>query len=144
MGNSASRERFIIRRSRPGLGRGLFAATPFRKGEFLLEYTGKKIPTPYADTLHTRYLFELDTEWTIDGSDNSNTARYINHSCTPNCECDVREEKILIHATRDIRSGEELTMDYGEEYFDEFIRPLGCRCERCASIDNPQKELMTA
>ena len=131
MGNSASRERFIVRKSRPGLGRGLFAAASYRKGEYLLEYTGKKIPTPYADTLKTRYLFELDSEWTIDGSARSNIARYINHSCAPNAEAGIREGKILISAVRTIRKGEEITIDYDTEYFDEFIRPVGCKCARC-------------
>jgi len=131
---SALRERFSVKRSLPGLGRGLFAAEPFKKGDFVLEYTGKKILTTYADTLKTRYLFEVDDTWTIDGGVSENIARYINHSCTPNCECDVKDGRILIHATRDIKTGEELTMDYGDEYFDEFIRPKGCKCNRCSEV----------
>jgi len=127
-----TKERFLVRRSRPGLGHGLFAAAPIRKGEFILEYTGKRIATSYADTLKTRYLFEVNRSWTIDGSPRSNTARYINHSCTPNAECELDDGKVFIYATRDIMPGEEITMDYGKEYFDEFIRPEGCKCVRCA------------
>ena len=114
------------------MGRGLFAAIPIRKGDFLLEYTGRRIPTSYADTLKTRYLFELDEEWTIDGSRRTNIARYVNHSCAPNCEVQLRDGKILIFATRNIRQGEEFTFDYGDEYFEEFIRPSGCKCSFCS------------
>jgi SET domain-containing protein len=124
--------RFRIQESRPGVGQGLFAATPIRKGDFILEYTGEKIPTKLADTLKTRYLFEVDENWTIDGETESNTARYINHACEPNTEAEIEEGKIMIYATRNIKMGEELTIDYGEEYFDEFIRPVGCKCANCA------------
>lgn len=98
-----------------------------------MEYTGKKIPTHVADALKTRYLFELDSEWTIDGEEESNIARYINHACTPNAEAEIHDDRILISATRDILPGEEITIDYGEEYFDEFIRPAGCKCQACCS-----------
>ncbi|OGG79201.1 hypothetical protein A3A39_04975 [Candidatus Kaiserbacteria bacterium RIFCSPLOWO2_01_FULL_54_13] len=132
-----------IRTSKPGLGRGLFANRPIASGDFVAEYTGVHIPTPYADTLETRYLFEIDSDWTIDGSSRANVARYINHSCEPNCEGEIRGlpaprssrqagGRVLIYAARDIRLGEELTLDYGDEYFDEFIRPQGCKCVRCA------------
>ncbi len=110
---------------------GLFVRAPFRTGERVVEYTGKKIPTKVADELDTKYLFEIDEDWTIDGSPRTNTARYINHSCRPNCESDIRGGKIFIFALRNIREGEELTMDYGDEYFDEFIKPFGCRCDFC-------------
>ena len=124
--------RFAIRRSSPGMGQGLFAVVPIRKGYFILEYTGKKIPTPLADTMTSRYLFEIDEDWTIDGSPRSNTARYINHSCNPNTEAEIVDGQIIITAVRDIRKGEELTIDYDAEYFDEFIRPTGCKCAHCA------------
>ncbi len=121
--------RFRVRRSSPGMGQGLFALCDIKRGEFILEYTGKKISTDAADYMkHARYLFEIDEEWTIDGSPRSNTARYINHSCNPNTEAEISDGKILIIAVRDIKKGEELTIDYDTEYFDEFIRPVGCKC----------------
>ena len=120
--------RFVVGTSKPGIGQGLFAACAIRKGEFILEYTGKKIPTSYADTLKSRYLFEINEQWTIDGSPESNTARYINHSCEPNTEARIEDGRITIYAQKTIKKGEELTIDYDTEYFDEFIRPLGCRC----------------
>ena len=125
------RTRFVVRRSSPGRGFGLFAREPMGHGEFLLEYTGRHVPTKDADELDTKYLFEIDTYWTVDGSSRSNTARYINHSCDPNCEADIRDGKILIFAMRAIAAGEELTIDYGDEYFDEFIKPYGCKCDVC-------------
>ena len=126
------RKHIVIRKSRPGLGHGLFARTPLRKGDLIAEYTGKRISTAHADTLKTRYLFEIDKEWTIDGSSRDNVARYINHSCEPNCECEEYHGRVFVYTMRNIRKGEEFTIDYGEEYFDEFIRPIGCRCMHCA------------
>jgi hypothetical protein len=129
-----SRSRFTVRKAKTGLG--LFANENIKKGEFILEYTGKKIPTALADTLKSRYLFEIDSEWTIDGRARSNLARYINHSCDPNTEAEVKDGRILIHSVRQIRTGEEVTIDYDTEYFDEFIRPTGCRCRKCNSPDD--------
>lgn len=132
--------RFAIRKSRPGLGHGLFATASLGRGDFILEYTGRRIPTRQADALASRYLFEIDRRWTIDGSSRSNIARYINHSCTPNCEGDIRDGRILIYAARDIVKGEEFTIDYGEEYFDEFIRPTGCKCMKCSKQKTENSE----
>lgn len=116
----------------PGLGHGLFATSTLRKGDFILEYKGRRISTPQADESDSRYLFEIDKDWTIDGSLRTNIARYVNHSCKPNCEADIRDDRILIYASRDIAKGEELSIDYGEEYFDEFIKPVGCKCSQCS------------
>jgi hypothetical protein len=126
------KRKFRIGRAGTGLGFGLYARQPFKSGEIVAEYTGKKIPTKEADKLETRYLFEIDKEWTIDGSPRSNTARYMNHACFPNCESDIVDGKIIITAVRDVEPGEELTFDYGEEYFDEFIKPVGCKCADCS------------
>ena len=136
--------RFAIRKSRPGLGHGLFATAPLKSGDFVLEYTGRKIPTPHAGSLSSRYLFEIDRRWTIDGSSRSNIARYINHSCNPNCEGDIRDGRILIYAARDIKKGEEFTIDYGEEYFDEFIKPVGCKCVKCKEQLTENSEQLVA
>ena len=124
-GNSAQ---YVVRATGVGKGKGLFTMQKIKKGEFVIEYTGTKITTATADALGTRYLFELDSEWTIDGSVRTNTARYINHSCDPNCEAEIDEDKIMIYAVKNIVQGEELSFDYGEEYFNDFIRPIGCRC----------------
>lgn len=118
----------VVKASHSGMGDGLFAGEDIAKGDFIVEYTGKKITTKAADALKTRYLFELDEDWTIDGETLSNTARYINHSCDPNAEAEIHDEHILISALKAVKTGEEITIDYGDEYFDEFIKPVGCKC----------------
>lgn len=118
----------VVRHTHPDVGEGLYAAADIAKGDFIAEYTGEKIPTKIADALGTRYLFELDEEWTIDGETHTNIARYINHSCEPNAEADIHDGHILISATKKIKMGQEITIDYGKEYFDEFIKPVGCKC----------------
>lgn len=133
MKKSILQARFAVRKVNPDVGQGLFATDWIKKGDFILEYAGKKIPTKRADAMKSRYLFEIDRKWTIDGTTRANLARYINHSCAPNCEAEIKKGKILVYAVRDIAKGEELTIDYGEEYFDEFIRPVGCKCARCRS-----------
>ena len=120
--------RFVVRKAALGSGHGLFAVVPIKKGAFILEYTGKKIPTALADVLPTRYLFHVDDEWTIDGSVRSNLARYINHSCDPDCEVEIDDGHLMIYAIKNIKKGEEISFDYGEEYYREFIKDAGCRC----------------
>ncbi len=135
---------FEIRNGRPGTGLGLLAISPITKGEFVLEYTGEKLPTHIADERDSKYLFEIDDDWTIDGETKENTARYINHDCYPNVEADIVEGKIVIEALRDIAVGEELTIDYGDEYFDEYIRPGGCRCASCEKgLKSPHSRQIT-
>jgi SET domain-containing protein len=97
------------------------------------EYTGEKITVDEANIRGGQYLFELNDNFTIDGKDRTNKSRYINHSCTPNCypEIDEAEEHIFIYAKRAIKEGEELTYDYGKEFWNVHIKPKNCRCERC-------------
>lgn len=112
-------------------GQGLFAQKAIVKCTRVIEYVGKKIPMHVADALKTAYLFDLENGWTIDGEASENTARYVNHSCIPNCEARIENERIYFYALRDITRGEEITIDYGKEYFDEFIKPHGCKCTLC-------------
>lgn len=67
----------------------------------------------------------------IDGNIPANTARFINHSCAPNCEIDILKRRVYIFALRDIERGEELSYDYGEEYFEIHLAGI-CRCTKCA------------
>jgi uncharacterized protein len=131
MGETTVDARFEVREARPGTGLGLFARTAIKKGDFILEYTGTKIPTATADESDSRYLFEIDDVWTLDGPVPENTAGYINHDCHPNVEAEIEDGRIMIYAQKDIAEGEELTIDYDEEYFDEFLRPTGCKCASC-------------
>lgn len=131
---------FVIKRGRSGVGLSLFTRVPFKKGDVVIEYKGVPMPTEEADKLSTRYLFDLENGITIDGAARSNTARYINHSCRPNCASDTRDNRVFIDAIRNIKAGEELSFDYGEEYFDEFIKPVGCKCEKCSPTKSPKKK----
>jgi SET domain-containing protein len=111
-----------------GKGRGLFAGTDIAKGAFVAEYTGTKVSSKAADAMKSRYLFEIDDQWTIDAEHGGGVARYINHSCEPNTEAEIEDGHINIYAVKNISNGEEVTIDYGDEYYDEFIRPVGCKC----------------
>ena len=125
-------EKFEVKEGRPGTGLGLYARVPIKKDDFILEYKGTKIPTAIADKSDSAYLFELDADWTIDGPVPANLAGYINHDCHPNTETDIKDGVIFFEAIKGIEPGEELTVDYGDEYFDEFIRTHGCKCASCA------------
>jgi uncharacterized protein len=123
---------FVVKRSSAGLG--LFAARAYKKGDLVIEYTGEVISDDEAQRRGGRYLFELNDKWTIDGKGRENTARYINHSCKPNCypELNDEETRVFIYAKRAIEPGEELTYNYGSYYFKMIMGPHGCRCESCA------------
>ena len=120
-----------VKRSTAGLG--LFAGEAIKKGATIIEYIGEKITADEANKRGGKYLFEINSRWTIDGTTRKNTARYINHACDPNCEAENRGGRIFITAKRAIPAGEELTYNYGEEYFDEHIKPNGCRCASCVA-----------
>lgn len=119
-------EGLVVKRASAGLG--LFVTRAFKKGERIIEYFGRTITNAEAYTSRSKYLFEVNARKTIDGTTRKNIARYINHSCRPNCEPEIERGHIFIDAIRNIKPGEELSYDYGEEYFDEHIRPYGCRC----------------
>lgn len=123
----------IVKRSQAGLG--LFATKEFKRGDFIIEYTGEHITTEEADRRGGKYLFILNKKTTVDGKGRENTARYINHSCKPNAEAetDEDEQKIRISARRKILPGEEISYDYGKEYCNEYIKPHGCKCAHCLS-----------
>jgi len=123
----------IVKRGAHGLG--LFAMHSIKKGECVIEYTGEKITVDEANRRGGQYLFELNDNYTVDGKDRKNLARYINHSCKPNCypEIDEAEEHIMIYAKRTIKAGEELCYDYGKEFWNVHINPKGCRCEKCSA-----------
>jgi uncharacterized protein len=124
---------YRIGRSKTGLG--LFATKPFKKGEKIIRYFGPLLDSKKKaeDAIENKYLFELTNRWTIDGSVRENVARYINHSCKPNAESDVRprKRKVFIRAIKDIEPGEEINYDYGTDYFKAYLKPIGCKCEAC-------------
>lgn len=120
-------------RSKRGLsGLGLFAEVDIPKDEFVIEYWGKTVPDEKADEVGGKYLFRLENDITILGNHKGNLARLMNHSCRPNCEAEMDGKRIFIYSKRNIKAGEELTYDYGKEYFNDHIKPYGCRCPKCS------------
>lgn len=119
-----------VHRSSSGLG--LFAGENIPKGCFVVEYWGKIVLDAVSDKVGGRYLFDLDNGYTILGSTRKNIARYANHGCNPNCETRIVGDRVFISSIRPITAGEPITYDYGQEYFDAFIKPYGCRCEHCS------------
>jgi uncharacterized protein len=124
-----SRRPFRVGRAATGLG--LFATEPIKKGDLIAKYWGRRVTNAQADEINNKYLFELNTRWTIDGSNRRNLARYINHSCRPNAETDVVRGEVLVTAKKNIAPGDEITYNYGKNYFAAFIEPVGCRCAKC-------------
>jgi len=118
-----------VGRSKSGLG--LFARVPIRKGQYIVRYSGRKIRTETTDDLDNRYMFEINTRWTIEGSGRRNLARYINHACRPNAEPYFVKHAIKIRAIKAIKAGEEITYHYGRNYVDAFIKARGCKCDHC-------------
>lgn len=122
------RKQLVVKKSHSGLG--LFTTEPIKKGAFIIEYVGPLLNDEQVQKKGGKYLFALGKDWTIDGSNRRNIARYINHSCVrTNCEPIQYAKRIKIRATRNIKAGEELHYDYGKEYFDEFIGKH-CRCPK--------------
>src|SRR5215204_3653643 len=124
---------YRVGRSRTGLG--LFATQPIKKGTKIVRYFGPLLDSKKKkdDAIENKYLFELTNRWTIDGSVRENIARYINHACRANAESDVRprKRKVFIRAIKKIEPGEEINYDYGTDYFKEYLKPIGCKCDAC-------------
>jgi uncharacterized protein len=121
----AKKHRRIIVRNSPIHGRGVFALRKIPKGTRIVEYKGQLITDKEAD------------RWVIDATRRGNSARWINHSCAPNCEIEEEDRRVFIEARREIRSGEELTYDYnlqiGEKHTKAAKREHACFCgnRRC-------------
>ena len=129
----SSNKPYRVGRSRTGLG--LFATKPIKKGTRIIRYFGPLLDSKKKkdDAIENKYLFELNSRWTIDGSVRDNVARYINHACRPNAECDVkpRKRKVFIRAIKNIEPGDEINYDYGTDYFKAYLKPIGCKCDAC-------------
>ncbi len=121
-------------------GKGAFATKRIAPGRRLVEYTGERIGPKqerlrYIDedmARHHTFLFSIDDHITIDGAVGGSEARFINHSCDPNCEAVEEDERIYIEAIRNIQPGKEICYDYGfevdEEDLEEEIPRYPCRC----------------
>jgi SET domain-containing protein len=116
-------------------GKGVFALQPIAKGESIIEYVGeiitwkqadKRGPSDPDDENHTFFFSIMDGERVIDANVGGNAARWINHSCDPNCESDEDEDthRVFIKAVRNIKAGEELNYDYGLVIDEPYTKAL--------------------
>jgi uncharacterized protein len=139
--------RRIIARRSPIHGNGVFAAVDLPADTRLVEYKGRRVTHAQADRRYAgnaesghTFLFTLNDRYIIDANVDGNVARWINHSCQPNCQAvnvdspdgDLRNERVYIESLRPIRAGEELTYDYGitldEPHTARLKRIWACRC----------------
>jgi SET domain-containing protein len=126
----------LFRVGRSATGLGLFAAKPIRRSDYIATYRGRRLADDEAarrDARGAKYLFVVNRNWTIDGSPRWNKARYLNHSCRPNAKAVGRNGGIVFVALRRIEPDEEITIDYGREYYSHFLANGGCRCAPCCA-----------
>jgi uncharacterized protein len=137
--------RRIAVRNSPIHGRGVFATAAIFVGDSILEYKGEIISAKEAQRRYERsaaedghtFFFGLDDGRMIDGARGGNSARWINHSCAPNCEADQEGDRIFIRATRKIEAGAEVFIDYALDVEGRrtvaLKRLYACRCgaRRC-------------
>ena len=121
-------------------GRGVFALVDIAAGQRVCEYVGERISQDEADERydddamehHHTFLFTVDDETVVDGARYGNDARFINHSCAPNCRSVIEGGRIYIDALADIPAGTELTYDYRLErpgrWQQSWYRLYACQC----------------
>ena len=121
-------------------GRGVFATRRIRKGQRIVEYAGERVTPDEGESRyvegdmarHHTFLFTLDENTVIDGGRRGNISRYINHSCDPNAEAVIEDDRIFIYAKRNIQPETEILYDYQYERYPEHTeedeRFYACRC----------------
>lgn len=150
---------FVVKGSRIA-GKGAFATRDIKKGERIIEYLGERISHAVSDAryddhsgpAHHTFLFNVNRSVVIDAYVDGNAARFINHSCDPNCESEIERGRVFVDAIRPIKKGEELAYDYaygrdGTETPDDETDLYGCRCgaKKCrGSILEPITEAQRA
>ncbi len=115
-------------------GAGAFARRDIRRGKRIIEYVGRRLSKREGQAElenQNAYIFNLNDEVDIDGSVDWNLARFLNHSCGPNCEAEIVRGRIWIFARRNIKAGEELTYNYSHELEGYEDRPCRCGARSC-------------
>lgn len=139
---------FVLKRRSSIHGFGIYARRDIPKGTRIIEYVGERITKKEAERRADEdifaskadsekgavYIFVLNKRYDIDGNVGYNTAKYINHSCDPNCETEIIRGKIWVIALRDIAKGEELSYNYGYDLDDYQDHPCRCRTGRCVGF----------
>lgn len=121
----------VVRRRSKVHGHGVFALEPINKNTRIIDYAGELVRTAECEAREERYLaegciwiFRVNRVWSRDAAVGGNVARFINHSCRPNCWFEIADKTIRIRASRSIQAGEELTYDYATV----GARTIACRC----------------
>lgn len=121
-------------------GRGAFATQPIPAGTRIIEYAGERLTPAQAEARypdvagvrHHTFLFAIDDDVVVDAAVNGNEARFLNHSCAPNCDAVIEDGRIWIDAIHDIEVGEELVYDYAyilqERHTPAAKKRFPCHC----------------
>jgi SET domain-containing protein len=123
--------KYKIKKTKTGTGFGYFADENIEKGIRLVQYVGEKVTNKWADENPNEYIFWIDKKYSLNGEPSWNVARYVNYSHDPNAESVDEDGKIYFETIKDVKKGEEITIDYGKWHFNEFIKPHGCKCDVC-------------
>jgi SET domain-containing protein len=135
IGPTAAGAALVCFRQSPIHGIGGFAKTDLPAGTRVIEYIGEKITKAESlcrCELNNEYIFALDDDWDLDGNMLWNPARFLNHSCAPNCEAELDAGRVWIRTLRHIGAGEELTLNYGYDLEDWREHPCYCGAPNCA------------
>jgi uncharacterized protein len=136
---------FTVKRSKIH-NNGVFASANIIKGTAILEYVGEKVTKKVGDSRADAqffkggkrdghvYLFSLNSRYDIDGNVSWNPAKWLNHSCDPNCDTYVDKGKIWIESVRAIKKGEELTYNYGFSWDERYDHPCLCGSSNCVGF----------
>ncbi|HEY0375915.1 MAG TPA: SET domain-containing protein-lysine N-methyltransferase [Pyrinomonadaceae bacterium] len=119
-------------------GRGCFATVHFPRRKKIADYTGERIPDAEANRRASRRVLRicaLDEQWSLDGSRGGNGTHYINHSCAPNAYMKIVYGHVQFYALRDIRPGEEITVDYISTLHPDTKR-CSCGAKTCRGTIN--------
>ena len=131
---SLSGSELLVIRPSPIHGQGTYASRDIAAGARIIEYAGEKITKEESLRRCERdnsYIFSLSAEQDLDGNVEWNTARFVNHSCAPNCDAELDQGRIWLVARRLIRAGEELTFNYGYDLADYREHPCCCGAPGC-------------
>ncbi len=128
--------------------KGIFALKDIKTGTRIIEYTGELVTKQEGDkrdaqmlqkskknqALGSTYIFYIDKKFDLDGNTKTNYAKYINHSCEPNCKYKIKNKRVWIYAKKNIPKDEELTYNYGIEWNPKTYKNYPCKCgsKKCA------------
>jgi SET domain-containing protein len=118
-------------------GLGGFAGCDIAAGTRVIEYVGERITKQESLVrceLNNEYIFGLDEHTDLDGNVSWNPARFLNHSCRPNCDAELREGRIWLVSNQNIHADEELTFNYGFDLVDYREHPCNCGSPDCVGF----------